>query len=124
MNCKNPFMKLRNLDNTCVNFINIYARVFLYEFWHQSQNVTRKAAKKDIRTKKAHKKTLMKLKAGGPRNSRIFYLSICLLAVYKCKPNLIIFLFLLQFSQLRAILTDIGLMSMEFLINFFNWMKN
>jgi hypothetical protein len=30
----------------------------------QTQNVARKAAKKDIRTKKARKKTLMKLTAG------------------------------------------------------------
>ena len=44
-----------------VNFINIYARIFCTKFWRQSQNVTRKAAKKDVRTKKARKKTLMKL---------------------------------------------------------------
>jgi hypothetical protein len=36
---------------------------FLYKFWCQSQNVTRKAAKKDIRMKKAREKTLMKLMA-------------------------------------------------------------
>ncbi len=44
-----------------VNFINIYARVFRTKFWRQSQNVIRKAAEKDVRTKKARKKTLMKL---------------------------------------------------------------
>ncbi len=37
---------------------------FLYEFRGQRQNVTRKAAKKDICMKKARKKTLMKLTAG------------------------------------------------------------
>ncbi len=44
-----------------VNFINIYAHVFRTKFWCQSQNVTRKAAKKDVCTKKAREKTLMKL---------------------------------------------------------------
>jgi len=39
-----------------VNFINIYARVFRTKFWCQSRNVTRKAAKKDVRTKKRTKK--------------------------------------------------------------------
>ncbi len=47
-----------------VNFINIYAYIFWTKFWRQSQNVTRKAAKKDVRTKKAHEKTLMKLTPG------------------------------------------------------------
>ncbi len=44
-----------------VNFINIYARVFRTKFWRQSQNVIRKAAKKDVHTKKALEKRLMKL---------------------------------------------------------------
>ncbi len=44
-----------------VNFINIYARVFCTKFWSQSQNVTRKAAKKDVGTKKSLQKTLIKL---------------------------------------------------------------
>jgi len=48
-----------------VNFINIYARVFRTNFWRQSQNVIRKAAKKDVRTKKAREKTLMKLTPGS-----------------------------------------------------------
>jgi len=38
--------------------------VFCTKFWRQSQKVTRKAAKKDVRTKKACEKTLMKLTAG------------------------------------------------------------
>ncbi len=44
----------------CINFINIFCAHFLYEFKRQSQNVARKAAKKDICTKKAREKTLMK----------------------------------------------------------------
>jgi len=36
---------------------------FLYKFRRQSQNVTRKAAKKDVRMKKPREKTLMKLTA-------------------------------------------------------------
>jgi len=47
-----------------VNFINIYPRIFRTKFWCQSRNITRKAAKKDVRTKKAPVKTLMK-SAGG-----------------------------------------------------------
>ncbi len=50
-----------------VNFINIYARVFRTKFWRQSQNVIRKAAEKDIRTKKARKKMLMNLTHGRPK---------------------------------------------------------
>ncbi len=42
-------------------FINIYARVFCMKFWRQSQNVIRKAAEKDVCTKKAREKMLMKL---------------------------------------------------------------
>jgi len=41
-----------------VNFINIYARVFCTKFWRQSQNVTRKAAKKDVCTKKSAQKNV------------------------------------------------------------------
>ncbi len=36
-----------------VNFINVFRAHISYEFWRQSQNVARKAAKKDVRTKKA-----------------------------------------------------------------------
>jgi len=39
-----------------VNFINIYACIFRTKFWRQSRNVTRKAAKKDVRTKKSMRK--------------------------------------------------------------------
>jgi len=46
------------------NFINIYGCIFRTKFWGQSQNVTRKASKKDIHTKKARQKTMMKLTAG------------------------------------------------------------
>ncbi len=41
-----------------VNFINIYAHVFCTKFWRQSQNVTRKAAKKGVCTKKAREKNV------------------------------------------------------------------
>jgi hypothetical protein len=51
----------RHCFSTGVNFINIYGRIFRTKFWRQSQNVTRKAAKKDIRTKKAREKMLLKL---------------------------------------------------------------
>jgi len=47
-----------------VNFTNILCVQFCTKFWRQSQNLTRKAAKKDVRTKKARKQTLMKLTAG------------------------------------------------------------
>jgi len=46
----------RKVRRQGVNFINIYARVFRMKLWRQSQNVTRKAAKKDVGTKKARKK--------------------------------------------------------------------
>jgi hypothetical protein len=50
---------------TGVNFINIYARVFLYKFRRQSQkNVTRKAAKAKCSYKQIVHLTLMKLTAG------------------------------------------------------------
>ncbi len=57
-----------------VNFINIYVRIFCTKFWCQSQNVTRKAAKKDVCTKKARKKTLMKLTLGTGCLIRVNYL--------------------------------------------------
>ncbi len=46
---------------------------FLYEFCRQSQNVTRKAAKKDIHKKKAREKMLMKLTPGYPEATKHFF---------------------------------------------------
>jgi hypothetical protein len=59
-----------------VNFINIYARIFRTKFWRQSQNVIRKAAEKDVHTKKAREKTLMKLTPYLPSHEsggKLFY---------------------------------------------------
>ncbi len=42
---------------------HLHAR-FSYKFWLQSHNVTTKAAKMDVRTKKTYKKMLMKLSIG------------------------------------------------------------
>ncbi len=39
-----------------VNFINIYAPIFRTEFWHQSRNVSRKAAKKGRLYEKSERK--------------------------------------------------------------------
>jgi hypothetical protein len=41
-----------------VNFINVFRAFFSHKFSRQSQNVTRKAAKKNIRTKKECKKNV------------------------------------------------------------------
>ncbi len=61
LSVKHKSWPLHQVECTGVNFINIYVRIFRTKFWRQSQNVIRKAAKKDGRTKKAREKTLMKL---------------------------------------------------------------
>ncbi len=67
-------------SNSAVNFINIYALVFLTKFWRQSLNVTRKAAKKDVRTKNACEKMLMKQTA-DVQEIILFVFSTCLFSI-------------------------------------------
>ncbi len=58
--CEN---KLSQNANRC-QFHQHLRSHFCMKFWRQSQNITRKAVKKDVCTKKACEKTLMKLTAG------------------------------------------------------------
>jgi len=53
-----------------VNYINIYACIFCTKFWRQSQNITRKAAKKDVLYEKFIRLTLMKLTSASVTESR------------------------------------------------------
>ncbi len=76
-------MRLYVLHLVCqpaVNFINIYEGIFRTKCWYQSQNVTRKAAKKDVCTQKACEKTLMKFtpERERERESRNFFAPLLL----------------------------------------------
>jgi len=69
--CKEKERKKNFMQSNCpssppgVNFINVLRAHFSYKFLASSWNVTRKAAIKDVRTKKAREKMLMKLTPGS-----------------------------------------------------------